>query len=134
METLRKGASCLLFLGDTSIWCPAEVKGEFFCVSTLCDSGNAETPKRGLACSCHTATTTTATCGPTSLTATLERGSPKLKDFCFYFGLQRLHHSHTYTAPKVGGQPGQSCHRYSQPGPGARAGADMGLQGAWWEP
>lgn len=45
VETLQKGPSCLLFLGDTSIWCPAEIKGDSFSVSALRDAGEAETPK-----------------------------------------------------------------------------------------
>lgn len=82
----------------------------------------------------RSARTTTAICGPTSLMATLEWGSPKLYHICFYFCLQCLNHSHTYTAPKVGGQVGQSCHRHPQPSPSARVGADIGAQGAWGEP
>lgn len=50
---LQKGASCLCFLGHTSTWCPAEVKGDTFSVSSLCDAGDAETRKLGPAHSCY---------------------------------------------------------------------------------
>lgn len=70
--------------------------------------------------------TTTVVRGPISLTATRECGSPEPYHFCFYFHLQCVHRSHTYAAPRVGGQAGQSCHRHPQPSPGARAGADKG--------
>lgn len=50
---LQKGASCLHFLEHTSTWSPAEVKGDTFSVSSLCDAGDAETPKLGPAHSCY---------------------------------------------------------------------------------
>lgn len=120
---LQKDTSCLLFLGDTSILCPAEIKGDS---STAWCRWCRNTQFRAGTLMPGSVSTTTVVRGPISLTATRECGSPEPYHFCFYFHLQCVHRSHTYAAPRVGGQAGQSCHRHPQPSPGARAGADKG--------